>query len=58
MSQSDKRRAEIDAKRAKIEDIRRARAERQKAQNDRRASEVMCFPALTATSNAESSRRI
>ena len=37
---SDKRRAEIEAKRAKLADLRKARADRQKAENERRASEV------------------
>ncbi|EAU90208.2 dynein intermediate chain [Coprinopsis cinerea okayama7 len=36
---SDRRRAEIEAKKAKLEELRRARAERQRAETERRASE-------------------
>ena len=37
---SDKRRAEIEAKRAKLAELRKVRADRQKAESERRASEV------------------
>ncbi|KAH9933309.1 WD40-repeat-containing domain protein [Fomitopsis serialis] len=37
---SDKRRAEIEAKRAKLAELRKARADRQKADSDRRTSEI------------------
>jgi hypothetical protein len=39
-SMSDKRRAEIEAKRQKLAELRKARADRQKADNERRASDV------------------
>lgn len=39
-SMSDKRRAEIEAKRAKLAELRKARADRQKADAERRTSEV------------------
>ncbi|EIW79202.1 cytoplasmic dynein intermediate chain [Coniophora puteana RWD-64-598 SS2] len=37
---SDKRRAEIEAKRAKLAELRKARADRQKAETERRQSEI------------------
>lgn len=37
---SDKRRAEIEAKRAKLAELRKARADRQRAETERRQSEV------------------
>ena len=39
-SMSDKRRAEIEAKRAKLAELRKARADRQRAETERRQSEV------------------
>ncbi|KAI0726724.1 WD40 repeat-like protein [Fomitopsis betulina] len=39
-STSDKRRAEIEAKKRKLEELRKARADRQKAESDRRLSEI------------------
>lgn len=39
---SDKRRAEIEAKRAKLAELRKARADRQRAETERRQSEVTC----------------
>ena len=41
---SDKRRAEIEAKRAKLAELRRVRADRQKAESERRVSEVSTPP--------------
>lgn len=37
---SDKRRAEIEAKRAKLAELRKARADRQRAETERRQAEV------------------
>lgn len=37
---SDKRRAEIEAKRAKLNELKKARAERQKAENEKKRQEV------------------
>ena len=39
-SMSDKRRAEIEAKRAKLAELRKARADRQRAETERRQSEA------------------
>lgn len=41
---SDKRRAEIEAKRAKLAELRKARADRQRAETERRQSEVTAPP--------------
>ena len=40
---SDKRRAELEAKRAKLAELRKARADRQRTETERRAVEV-CNP--------------
>lgn len=45
---SDKRRAEIELKRAKLAELRKARADRQKADAERRTSEVCFSPLVSA----------
>ncbi|KAN0088532.1 WD40-repeat-containing domain protein [Tylopilus felleus] len=45
---SDKRRAEIEAKRAKLAELRKARADRQRAETQRRQSEATAGPSTAA----------
>ena len=47
MSTADKRRAEIEAKRAKLAELRKVRADRQRAETDRRFSQPDVSPVCT-----------
>lgn len=54
---SDRRRAEIEAKRAKLAELRKARADRQKADNERRLTEVRFLCPRAVHPNTPDSRQ-